>query len=112
MIAQDLWKFLSNLADNLSEGIHRIKCKYGCNYKKYQSCGITYEVCNCFLEYTNFKDDLTECKCLCCNKNYQRKFHEKLKKQFFNTYKFSNHGNNKFALLLRKDGNPYEYMDD
>ena len=21
-----------------------------------------------FLEYTNFKDDLIECKCLCCNK--------------------------------------------
>ena len=109
---QDLWKLLSNLVNNLSEGIHRIKCKYGYNYKKYQSCRVTYEVCNCFLEYTKFKDDLTECKCLCCNKNYQQKFHEKLKKQFFNTYKFSNHGNNEFALLLRKDVNPYEYMDD
>ena len=29
-----------------------------------------------FLEYTNFKDDLIECKCLCCNKihtNFQTK---------------------------------------
>ena len=30
--------------------------------KKYETCGNTYEVCNCFLEYTNFKDDLIEYK--------------------------------------------------
>ena len=30
-------------------------------------------------------------KCLCCNKNYQKKFDEKLKKRFLITYKFSNH---------------------
>ena len=35
--------------------------------------------CNCFLEYTNFKDDLIKYECSCCNKNYQRKFDEKLK---------------------------------
>ena len=27
--------------------------------------------CDSFLEYTNFKYNLTEYKCLCCNKNYQ-----------------------------------------
>ena len=27
----------------------------------------------------NFKDDLIECKCLCCNKNYQQKYDGKLK---------------------------------
>ena len=27
--------------------------------------------CDCFLEYTNFKYNLTEYKCLCHNKNYQ-----------------------------------------
>ena len=38
---------------------------------------------------------------------------KKLKKQVFNTYKFSNHGNNKFILLLQKGTvNPYEYMHD
>ena len=42
--------------------------------------------CDCFLEYKNFKDDLIEYKCLCCNKNYQHKFDEKLKERFFNTY--------------------------
>ena len=59
----------------------------------------------------NFKDDLIEYKCLCCNKNYQHKFDEKLKEQFFNTYKFCSHGN-KFILLLQKGVYPYEYMDD
>ena len=39
---------------------------------------------------------------------YQQKFDEKLKGRFFNTYKFSNHGNNKFILLLRKGVYPYQ----
>ena len=32
----------------------------------------------------------------------KHKFDEKLKEQFFNTYKFSIHSNNRFLLLLRK----------
>ena len=48
---------------------------------------------------------------MCCSKNYQREFNEKLKERFFNTYKFSNHGNNNFILLLQKGAYPYEYMD-
>ena len=67
---------------------------------------------DCFLEYTNFKDDLIENKCLCCNKNYQRKLDEKLKGRIFNTCKFSNHDINKFILLLRKGVYLYEYTDD
>ena len=35
-------------------------------------CGINYKDCDCFLEYTNFEDDLIEYKCLCCNKNYKK----------------------------------------
>ena len=31
---------------------------------------IRYKYCRYFLEYTNFKDNLIEYKCLCCNKNY------------------------------------------
>ena len=42
---------------------------------------------------------LIEHKCSCCNKIYQQKFDEKLKEQFFNTYKFPNHNNNNFSLL-------------
>ena len=49
---------------------------------------------------------------MCCNKNYQHKFDEKLKEWFFNTYKFFNHNNDKFILLLQKGVYPYEYMDD
>ena len=47
---------LSNLVNNLSDGTQRIKCKFGHNDKKCETCGIEY--CDCFLEYTNFKDDL------------------------------------------------------
>ena len=103
---------LSNLVNNLSEGIYRIKCKYGQDDRKCETCGTKYKYCDCFLEYTNFKDDLIEYKCLCSNKSYQRKFDKKLKERFFNTNKFSNHDNNKFILLLRKGSYPYEYMDD
>ena len=50
------------LDNNLSEGIHRIKCKYGHLDKKCETSGIKYRYCNCFLECVNFKDDLIECK--------------------------------------------------
>ena len=33
---------LSNLANNLSEGLHRIKCKLGHDNKKCETCGIKY----------------------------------------------------------------------
>ena len=64
---------ISNLANNLAEGIHKIKCKNEHENKKCKTCGINYEDCNCFLEYTIFKDNSIEYKCLCCNKNYQKK---------------------------------------
>ena len=57
--------------------------------KTCETCGIKYKDCDCFFEYINFKENLIEYKCLCCNKNYQKKFDENLKKQFFNKYKFS-----------------------
>ena len=91
---------LSNIVNNLSEGIHIIKCKYKKDDEKCETNGIKYKYCDCFLQYTNFKDDLIQYKYLCCNKNYQHKFDAKLKERFFNTYKFSNHKNNKFVLLL------------
>ena len=102
---------LSNLINNLSEEIHKIKCKFGHGNKNLKHVELD-NYCDCFLEYTNFKDDLIVCKCLYCNKNYQHKFDEKLKERFFNTYKFSNHDNSKFILLLQKGVYPYEYMED
>ena len=76
---------LSNFVNNHSEGNHRIKCKLEQDDKKCEKCGIKYKYCNCFLEYTNFKDNLIKYKCLCLNKKYHRKFDEKLKQRFFNT---------------------------
>ena len=74
---------LSNLANNLSEGIYKFRYKHGL-----------------FFEYASFKDDLIECKRFCCNKNYLQKFDQKLKERFFNTYKFSNHDNNEFIFFV------------
>ena len=78
---------LLNLVNNLSEGIHRINCKFEYNDKRYEACGIIYKYCDSFLNYINFNDDLIKYKCLFCNKNYQHKFDEKLKGRLFNRHK-------------------------
>ena len=87
---------LSNVVDNLAEGIDKIKCGD----------------CDCFLEYESVKDNLIIYKCLSCNKNYPNKTDQELKKRFKNTFKFSDNNINKFILLLRKGVYPHEYMDD
>ena len=51
---------LSNLVDNLAEGIHKIKCKD----------------CDCFLEYESVKNNLIKYKCVSCNKDYSSKLDE------------------------------------
>ena len=58
---------LANLVNNLSEGIHKIKCRYRQVSIKYEVFRITYDACNCFLEYTNFKGYLMKYKCLSSN---------------------------------------------
>ena len=74
---------LSNLVDNLAEGIHEIKCKD----------------CNCCLEYESVKDNLIKYKCLSCNKDYSNRLDEKLNNKFKNAFKFSNNDINKFIFL-------------
>ena len=71
---------LSNLVNNLTEEIHKIK----------------FNNCNC-------ESNLIKYKCLSCNKDYSNKINEELKKQFKNTFKFPNDNINKFFLLLSKD---------
>ena len=88
------------------------QCKLGHDTTNCETCRIKHKYCNSFLEYTNFKNDLIEYKWLCCNKSYQRKFDKNLKERFCNTYKFSNHKNNKFVLFLQKGVYPHEYMND
>ena len=87
---------LSNLVDNLEEGINKIKC----------------EDCDCFLEYESVKDNLIKYKFLSCNKDYSNKLDEKVKRRFKNTFKFSKNDINKYIFLLRKGVYPYEHIDD
>ena len=55
---------VSNLVDNRTEGIHRIKCID----------------CDCFLEYESVKDNSIKYKCLSCHKNYSTKIDDSTKK--------------------------------
>ena len=66
---------LSNLADNLSEGLHCDKCM---DYKFY-------------LDYMSVKDDQQSCtqsifRCFECKKNYKKDFNKELMKIFANIY--------------------------
>ena len=76
---------LSNLADNLTEQIHKTKCKD----------------CDCFLEYDSVKNNLIQYKCLSCNKDYSNKIYEGLKNRLKNTVKFSNNDINIFLIKKR-----------
>ena len=93
-----LVSLLSNFVNNFDEEIHGIKCKL--MQKKCVNSGIKDKDS---LEDARILDGLIEQKCLCCNKNYQKKFDENLKMQFVNTYKYSNHNINKFILLFLED---------
>ena len=61
---------LPNLDNNLTEKIHKIKCKYRYNDKICETCRIKYKDCQCCLRYTNDKGNLIEF--LCCNNFYQK----------------------------------------
>ena len=82
---------LSNLADNLSEGLHSDKCTD----------------CKSYLDYMITKDQQLIFRCSECKKNYKKDFN----KEFANIYEFCNEDINKFLLLLRKGVYPYECMD-
>ena len=86
---------LSNLVDNLSEGLHIDK-------------SIDSKSC---LDYISIKDKQLIVKCINCNKNYNKDFNRELINRFSSTYKFCNGDISKFMLLLRKVVYPYEYMD-
>ena len=58
---------LSNLANIFVEDNNEIECKYGHGNKNYKKCGTKRKDFKGFLEYANFKDDLTEYKCFIKN---------------------------------------------
>ena len=39
--------------DNLAEGIHTIKCKYGYDNTRCETCRIKYKYYECYLQYIN-----------------------------------------------------------
>ena len=86
---------LSNLADNVSEGLHIAGC-IDC-----KSCP----------DYVTTKDEQLTFRCFECKKNYNKDFKKELINRFSGTYKFCNGDIDKFILLLRKGVHPYEYMD-
>ena len=85
---------------------------FGHDNEKSETCGIKYKFCNCFLEYINFKDDSIEYRCLCSNKNFQKKFDEILRNDFLMHIFIQsfNHDNIKFILSSQKGVYPYEYI--
>ena len=85
---------LSNLVDNLSEGLHSDKCT---------DCKLDFD-------YMSIKDNQLIFRCFRSKKNYEKDFNKELIKRFANTYKFCNKDLNKCILLLTKGVYPYEYM--
>ena len=86
---------LSKLVDNLSDRLHKVKCKD----------------CKSKLSYMSVEENRFIFQCLSCKKNYEKQFNTDINKKFLMTYQFCNGDLNKFVLLLRKGLYPYEYMD-
>ena len=64
---------LSNLANNLAERIFKVKWEYGYDNENKKLVELNEEIVSVVLTKQTLKDDLIEYKCLCCNKNYQKK---------------------------------------
>ena len=71
---------------------------------------ITKNVKSC-LEYISIENNELIVKCINCNKNYKLHFDKDLINRFTSTYEFCDKDTNKFISLLRKEVDPYEYMD-
>ena len=83
---------LSKCFDNLSNRLHKDKCKD----------------CKSKLSYMYVKDNQL---IFHAKKNYEKDFNNELFKRFANMYEFCKSDINKFVLFLRKGVYPYEYMD-
>ena len=77
---------LSNLVDNLSEGLHSDKCTD----------------CKSYLDYMATKDEQLIFRCFECKKKYEKDFKKELIKKFANIYEFCNEDINKFIFVIKK----------
>ena len=85
---------LSDLVDNLSNGLHNKKCTD----------------CELNPEYTIAKYHILIFRCFKCKKNCKVNFDKELINKFSSVYDFCKGDINKFVLLLGKGVYPYEYM--
>ena len=106
-IAQDLWQVLYQILSIifLKEFIE-LNVNTNITIENVKLVEVNMSIATVFSNTQILKMIIMEYKCLCFNKTYQRKFHEKLKVRFFHGYKISNHDNNKFILLLWKGACP------
>ena len=82
---------LSNLVDNLSEGLHSDKCTD----------------CKLLFDFMSIKDNQLIFKCFGCKKNYKKDFNKELIQRFANIYKFCNKYINRFISVLRNGVNTW-----
>ena len=86
---------LSNIVDNLYEGLHTGKCTD----------------CKSCLDYMSVKDNQLILRCFESKKNCNKDFNKELINRFASTHEFCNKDINKFLLLLKREVYPYEWMD-
>ena len=97
LIVQDLWQaHFQILSIIFLKKFIELNVNLDMKIKKCETSRIKYKYYDYFLEYTNFKDDTIESKCLIYNKNCQTKLDENLKERPFNAFKFHDHNKNKF----------------
>ena len=86
---------LSNLVDNLSEGLHSDGCTD----------------CKSYFDYMTTNDTQLIFRCFECKKNCKKDFDKEKISRFSSTYDFGKGYINEFILLLRKGVYAYEYMN-